>query len=411
MVDFMVTYDYLIIGNGIAGVTAADTIRENDPISTIGIIGDEPYVLYSRTLLPAYLKKRVSRSRLFLREPEDFDKKKIDLLLKEKVSFVDVKKQEVGLINHKLIGYHKLLIASGGRVRRWRGVDDEDFIYRLHTLDDADRLLREMDDVKKPLVVGSSFISLEFLDIFTVNNIVPLLLVKEDRFFPKFLDKEGGELLRDNFEMRGIQTQFDDTVSEIAVLGENLEVETKGLRKIKCDSVALGIGIDRNTEFLHGSDIKFGAEGIRTDEFLETSRPGIFVAGDAAEYYDLIFDEYRGAGNWNNAFLQGRTAGLNMVGKRAPFKNVSSYSIANLGFQITILGYCKEGMDTIVRIDYEAKQYERFFVRSGVLTGTVMINRFQDKPHLAQLIKNKVSVEKYKYNLDSFGFDIRSIEV
>ena len=122
-------YDYLIIGGGIAGVTAAETIRENDNrATTIGIISEEPHLLYSRVLLPAYLKGRVSREQLFLRKIDDFTEKKIDLNIHEKVLFVDIKRKEVGLANRVSIGFEKLLIATGGAVAAWGAEDIQDFI-------------------------------------------------------------------------------------------------------------------------------------------------------------------------------------------------------------------------------------------------------------------------------------------
>ena len=495
----MPKYDYLIIGGGIAGVTAAETIRENDPRSSIAIISEESYPLYSRVMLPAYLKKKIARERLFLRKADDFLEKKIDLHLKEKVSFADFRKKEVGLANRTIFGYEKLLIASGGRASEWGqrqllGVDGrkaslfaespstdsasrasvneddpwafasgkrfsepssasvknfpgvrrgdeqsekQEFIYRLQTLDDADRLSKALVETKQPLVVGASFISLEFLEIFVVNGIIPAVLIRNNHFLEHILDPVGGEILRSNLEHYGIRVQFNDSVAEINKnTGEKLEITTKALRKIECDILALGTGIERNIEFLKSSGVELGEKGIRANEFLETSEAGVYAAGDVAEFYDLVLGIHHVVGNWTNAFLQGKRAGLNMLGERAPFKNITGYSITNLGLQITALGYLgkpsnttlavptevgtitkvsevdiqgKE-LETIVRADQTANQYERFFIKDGILVGASLINRFKDKPHLARLIENKVRVEEYKDKLRDFTFDINSIQ-
>lgn len=408
----MQQYDYLIIGGGIAGVTAAETIRENDPHSSIAIVSDEPHPLYSRVLLPAYLKKKIARDQLLLRKADDFFNKKIDLRLKEKVSFADFRKKEVGLANRAVVGYGKLLIASGGQVTKWGKPEEQEFIYRLQTLDDANRLFKALSEIKQPLVVGASFISLELLEIFVANGTTPVALIRNNHFLERVLDSVGGEILQSNFERHGIRVQSDDSVGEIKKTNEwKIEVTTKGLRKIECDAIALGIGIERNTGFLTNSGIELGEKGIRTNEFLETSQEGVYAAGDVAEFYDLITDVHRVVGNWTNAFLQGKKAGLNMLGKRGPFKSVTGYSITNLGFQITALGYLGKDLETVARAEAKVGQYEQFFIKDGVLVGAALINRFQDKPHLAKLIENKIRIEEFKDKLKDFKFDIGSIQI
>lgn len=351
------------------------------------------------------------REQLFLRTTDQFTKNHIDLRLVEKVAYVDVTAHAVGLTNRTTLGYQKLLIASGSRVTPWGREKDEKAIYRLQTIDDADRLLTALPTITHPLVIGSSFISLEFLDIFLSNHITPILLVRGSEFFGNMLDISGSELLREHFEHHGIKGYFKDEVSAIQEKEALFEVVTKGATRIPCDALAVGVGVTRNLEFLLGSGIALGERGVRVNEFLETNIGGIFAAGDITEFYDVILKKYRVVGNWTNAFLQGKQAALNMLGRREPFQNVSAYSITNLGFQITALGEYGETHDTIVRIDPMQKHYERFFLRDGVLVGAALINRFQDKPYLAELIAHRVNVEQYRSRLRDFQFDIHTIEV
>lgn len=390
-------------------MTAAETIREHDTNAAIGIISDEPHVLYSRVLLPHYLKKRIRREQLFLRKADDFVKKRIDLLLGESVSFVDSGRKEVMFSGGSVSGYEKLLIASGGRVKPWGKEEDRGFIYRLQTLDDADRLQSVLTDIKSPLVIGGSFISLEFLEIFVLNGAAPTLLFRDAHFFGKLLDGDGAEILHDNFARHGIIVRAEDAVADAERDDGKLKISTKALHEIKCDAVAVGIGLERNMEFLKESGIALGEKGVRTDEFLATDQEGVFAAGDAAEFYDLIADRHRVLGNWTSAFLQGKRAALNMLGQKEPFRNISTYSITSLGFQITALGDCDGGLETIARVDAARNQYERLFIKEGALKGAVLINRFQDKPHLARLIEGRISIEPHREALHDMAFDIHTI--
>ena len=402
-------YDYLIVGGGIAGITAAETIREAEPRSTIAVISAEQHVLYSRVMLPSYLKKSIPREKLFLRTIDQFTERRIDLFLETHASFIDTRYKEVGLVNRASIDYQKLLVASGVAVRPWGISAPPEFLYRLQTLDDADRLYAALPALQSPVVIGGSFIALEFLEIFTKNELTPILLVNGPHFFDVFLDADGGALLLKNFEAHGIKVHYNDSVTHVVKKEDMCEVRTRRLQRVSSNALAVGIGVDRAVGFLSGSGIELGACGVKTNEFLETNVAGVFAAGDVAEFYDVISGEHHSIGNWTNAFLQGRRAGLTMVGRKEPFINVSSYSISNFGLQITAVGYCDNQLDAVTRIDPARKQYERFFLRDGVLVGAALINRFQDKNAITKLIERRTNVGEYRDRLADFGFDIGSI--
>lgn len=404
-------YDYLIIGGGIAGVTAAEIIREHDTNGSIAVISEEPRVLYSRVLLPAYLKKKITRDRLFLRTADNFIEKRIDLLLGQTITAVDSAHHEAICGSGDRMGYGKLLLACGGDVRPWGDKEIQPWIYRLQTLDDADRLFVALPSLKNPLVVGSSFISLEFLEIFVAQGIVPALMARAKHFFGDVLDEEGGQLLQENFEQHGIRAHFGEEVEDVVVRDGSLDVITKKSGLQRADALAVGIGLERAISFLEGSGIAIGAHGIRTNEFLETSQLDVYAAGDAAEFYDIIFHTHRAQGTWTNSFLQGKHAGLVMTGMRQPFRHVSAYSLTNLGFQITIVGDCGDRRETIVRSDFAKKQYERFFLRDDALVGAVLINRFADKAPLVRLIETAIPISTFRASLRDLSFDLGDISV
>lgn len=408
----MRSYDYLIIGGGIAGVTAAETIRGEDARAAIGILSDEPHVLYSRVLLPSYLKNKIPRERLFLRTEASFVERRIDLLLQEKIAKIDTVHKEVITCAGTSFNYRKLLIASGGKVKPWGEAAHEPFTFRLQTLDDADKLRAALTRIQNPIIIGASFIALEFLEIFVQNGIQPRLIAPDRYFFERLLDPVGGELLRKNFEEHGVSALFQDLVVKVEQEAESLAVVTKSGQKITCDAIGVAIGIERSRDFLHGSPIELGERGVLTNEFLETNMDGVWAAGDIAEFNDPIAGVRHAVGNWNNAFLQGKWAGLNMLGQREAFLNVPFYSITNLGMQITALGECDgQNNDSLVRADPVQAAYERLFFRENVLAGAVLINRFQDKMHLSKLIETKTPIGEYRTRLQDPNFDVKEIPV
>lgn len=420
----MDSYHYLIIGGGIAGVTAAETIREQDHDATIGVISHEAYLLYSRVLLPAYLKRKIPREKLFLRTIDDFIEKRIALRLQETVTAVDAKRREITLHNGITLGYEKLLIASGGHVKAWGRPEDESAVYRLQTLDDADRLFAALASINNPLVIGSSFISLEFLEIFRANAITPAILMRDAYFFGQYLEENGGELMRTHFQRHHIALYEHDEIAQLHRVpperqqdaqedrGQtSLAALTKKQQTIACDSLAVGVGIDRNLSFMPTSNILRGDVGVRVNEFFETSQEGVYAAGDVVEMFHPETQTYRATGNWTSAFLQGKAAGLAMVGIRKPFRTIPSYSITNLGLQITMVGECKDEGETIVRVNMETNEYERLFLKDGALQGAVLINRFKDKTHITRLIETGQKLDAYREQLSSLEFDITTIPV
>lgn len=408
----MQSYDYLIIGGGIAGVSAAEAIRGVDAKSSIGIISDEPHVLYSRVLIPAYVKKNIPREKLFLRSADDFTAKRIDVRMSDEATGVDMTRKEAALKSGNTIHFEKLLIATGGKVTQWGRAVDQDFVHRLQTLDDADRLAKKLDSITSPLVVGSSFIALEFLEIFAMRKIPVTVLMRDAHFFGGIIDAEGGAILHGNFEKHGIVAHTVDEIAFTERQGMALEVSTRGGKeKMRTDALCAGVGIERSMQFLRGSGIELGERGVRVNEFLETNVSGVWATGDVAEYFEVLRGAYHTHGNWTNAVLQGGRVGLNMAGSREAYSRVPSYSVTNLGFHITAVGEVGSGMETLARVAAKANLYERFFIREGVLVGAFLINRFSDKVAVTRLIETKTPVAHYKEYFTDFAYDIGDIPI
>ncbi len=402
-------YDYLVIGGGIAGVSAAETIREHDADCTIAVLSDEPHILYSRVLLPSYLKGGIPRERVFLRTRGDFEKKRIDLFLGEEVTAVDAQKHEIRTDKSTTIYWRKLLIAAGGRTAPWGKKEEQKYIYRLQTLDDADRIIAAMPAIHDPIVIGSSFIALEFLEVFASHGLVPKLLMRGPYFFSSMLDGTGGAFLADHFAAHGIAVHGNDSIARTEEEEGMLAITTHAGAAMRTNALAVATGIERNRGFLKNSGVALGKKGIQVNEFLETTVTDVFAAGDIAELYDPASDTGRTTGNWTNAVLQGKHAGLAMTGIQKPFAAIPTYSITNFGLQFTVLGECDNALDAITRQDPARHAYERFFMSGNAMVGTIMINWLQDRTHLASLIAQKINVSKWRTSLHDPAFDIHAI--
>ena len=369
----MPTIDYLVIGGGIAGTAAAETLREEDPHAKIAILEAEPHVLYSRVLIPKYIKGQIQKEALFLRKISDYAEKNINFYPSAKVLKINPEKREAILKNGSIFSYKKLLIASGGKPKTWTSDVQVDVgrpfqVLRMHTLEDADAIKEAIENakIKEVLVIGEGFIALEFIRIFILNGFKTHLATKGDVWGEARLGRTGAEMLEEVFK------KYEIVVHK----------KTADREKIKSALTAAGIGLSRNLEAFAGLEV---GRGILSDEFLETSRPGIFAAGDVAEFFDVIAGRRRIVGNWTNSFLQGRIAALNMLGRRVLFKNVSTYNISCLDERLTFAGDT-EDFDDVLEIKKDGTLLRALF-KENKLKGAVLINRFNDKIEMTKLIE------------------------
>ena len=385
-------YDYLIIGGGIAGTSAAEAIRKLDPGSKIAILEDEEHLLYSRVFLPSYARGEMPLEKVMLRRLEDYSRQNIDVYLSETAKQVDFSRREVFSESSKVFSYKKLLIASGGRVRPWEFEQEfKDRILRLQTLDDARRILElgSAGRLRRVVVLGGGFITLEFLNIFRKYGSETTLLFRDDYFWKGQVEERGGKFFEELFFRNRVRTLGREEVSELRRVGSDVQVLTKNGLKLAADWLAVGIGLERSFELVQG--VSETGAGIRVNEFLEV--PGVsdvWAAGDVMEYFDAISGRFRTVGNWTHAFYTGHLAGENMASKRLRFSSVPSYSVKILDSVATFVGEVDEKFADrmFVREVPLERKYARFFLKGGRLLGAVLLNAWQSKPALTRLIES-----------------------
>ncbi|MEK7105383.1 MAG: FAD-dependent oxidoreductase [Patescibacteria group bacterium] len=362
---------YLIIGGGVAGTSAAEEIRKLDAESSITILSEEEHQLYSRVLLPHYIKGKIPRERCFLKKQTWYAEQKIDWLPGVTAVKLDTQNKFVAASDGREYEYDKLLIASGGEVRLLPA-DSRGTCY-LRTLDDADHLLQLLGEAPMSAsIVGGGFIGLEFINIFADRKIPAKLHMKEERFFPSVLDEDSSALIREKAEADGIAFKTGSTPEAL-----------EGL-------VGVGIGIAPNIAFATEAGVKTN-RGVLTNEFLETNIADVYSAGDVAEFFDLVAGRQVMVGNWQNAMQQGRTVGKTMAGQRAAFELVSSYATNCRGVEVIFIGDVdrKAADEVIVKGSKAAGGVAQYFVRGGKLVGATLVNRNAERALATTTIKNR----------------------
>jgi NAD(P)H-nitrite reductase large subunit len=385
---------YLIIGGGIAGTTAAEELRRIDAEAEITIITGERHTLYSRVLLPRYIKGTLPREKCFLRKENWYDEQNIRCVFGAWVNDLNVAERSVSTTDDRTFEFDKLLIATSGNLFKFP--DELYGISYLRTIDDADTLIEQLDQMaatrskkRRAGIVGGSFIAVEYLNFFAQHKIQADLFMLEDTFFGGSLDGESFAVLRNRIEAEGIDLHTNKIVSKLLGNGR-IEGVACGDATFKLSLLGVGIGLRPDLAMFNAAGINVD-RGIVTNEYLETNAPDVFAAGDVAEFYDPLAERHVVVGNWLNAQAQGRAVAKVMAGGHTPFSAVRAYSTNVCGIEVIFIGDTEPNLaDKIVkRGSLEENGVTQIFLRKGRIVGAILVNRNADRAELTRLIQDK----------------------
>jgi len=407
----MKKFKYLIIGGGVAGTTAAETIRQNDAIAPVAVINDESYPVYSRVALSKHAFYSQEEEDYWYKKPEWYVKENIELIAGKSAINLDINKKIVRLNDGEEIEYEKLLIATGSCARKWVVPGSEKKgIFSLRNLNDAKAIKERIKTAKKAVAIGGGFISFEMCDILRQFNIDTTLILRESYYWEPVLDKNEAAVVEGALMAGGVKILKNAEVSE--VIGGDLAkgVVLKDGAKIDCDMIIAGIGVICALDWLKTPGLNIN-RGILANEFLETNLPDVWTAGDVAEFNDLILEERVQLGNWLNAQQHGRVAGLNMAGKKEPFRLVSSYSTGGFGVMICFVGDVRPEPDRVIisRGTLELKSWARIIIKNGEIVGATLINRTFELSKISKLIETDFKILGHEKELADPNFDLSKL--
>lgn len=409
----MANYKYLIIGGGVAGVTAAETIREKDHSGSIAIISDEPYLLYSRVMLskPNFFLGKVPFDQVWLKGVEWYKDKRVEFLGGKTVSGLDVVAKKVSISDGESMTYDKLLIATGTCTRKAAvpGADKKGVHY-LRTLEDGKGIMEDIKKAKSAVTVGGGFIGFEMADLMQLAGLKTTVVLREPYFWDPILDEASGHMIESAMNKAGVNILHGNEIVEVTG-GESVEgVVLKDGTKIACEIVIFGIGTVSHLDWVKNAGLKVN-RGIIADEYMSTSTPDVWTAGDITEYKDLLLEENVQMGNWVSAHEQGRIAGLGMVGEKQAFKFVSFYTTSGFGISVAFVGDASPGADRIIipRGSPEENSYARIIVVGRELVGATLLNRVKEMSTISKLIEKNVDVSGKMAELGDVGFDLKQL--
>ena len=404
---------HVIVGDGIAGSSAAETIREEDPDADITVITDEGEALYNRILIKEFAKGKLPEAPISIHEPEWYDERDIDLQLNTHVMGVDADAHELYTHSGAVYEYDKLLVATGGTPTQLPVENsDADGIHHFWTFEDARQIREHAEDAEKGLIVGAGLLGIDLAAVCSAQDIDAHYLMRGNRWWRYALSVEGAEIIHETLEENGVTPVFDSGVDRFEVDDDGhveAAVDPNGER-YEGEFCGVAIGLTFNTEWLHGTGVETD-NGIVVDEYMQTNVEDIYAAGDITRYYDTIIGDRAQNGSWGSAKEQGAVAAQNMVAddEVEDFRWVSSYSITHFDFPFLSFGHPTRGDDEAEQ-KYSDTEWRRLAFEDGQLVGGVLIGDLSQQSTFKQIMREEREVADQKEALLQESVDIEDLE-
>jgi NAD(P)H-nitrite reductase large subunit len=368
---------YVIVGSSVAGQSAAEAIRERDTAAAITIVSEESHGFYSRPGLAYVLRGDIPDKQLVARTADDWRNLNARVIV-HRADAVQTDRHQVNLANGETLHYDRLLLATGSTAvpADFPGHDLEGVV-KLDNLDDARRILQLAGRRKTAVVIGGGITALELVEGLRARGVKVHYLLRGERYWANVLDETESRLVADRLRDEGVvlhmHTQIKQAVGKRARL---VGVETQTGEKIDCHILAVAIGVRPRLELARSASLRI-ERGIVVDEYLRTSAPDVYAAGDVAQVNDPRSGRSTLDVLWSTALAQGRAAGQNMAGAHIPYVKAVPMNVTQLaGLVTTIIGAVGSGRDedlvTISRGDSEAW---RLLPQAWVVTDQHEVNR------------------------------------
>ncbi|CCU79342.1 Nitrite reductase [NAD(P)H] large subunit [Halanaerobium saccharolyticum subsp. saccharolyticum DSM 6643] len=365
--------DYLIIGAGAAGVSAAKEILKNrKKDDKISIFTDENYPFYYRPRLIECLSGEVEVEEIIINDEQWFEDNNINLHLGEKITEVDLGNKVIKS-NSDQYNYDKLLLANGSHcfVPPFSGMDLEN-IFTLRTAADLKVINKAAEKAKKAVVVGGGLLGLEIAYNFAKAGLDTTVLEVAPYLLPMQLDKKGGDLLEEKLKANDVKVITDATTKGFDGQ-QSVEKVVLEDQEIEADLVLISTGVRSNTSLIENLDIEIN-NGVKVNSKMQTSNPDVYAAGDVAEYEGEIY------GIWPPSLAQGRVAGTVMSGGEAEFDGyVRSHKLKVAGINVVSLGELNEEGDYEEEIIVDNDTYVKVIKDNGDKIGVLIVGQYSEQ--------------------------------
>lgn len=377
----------IVVGAGLAGLRAAEGARAAGFAGRVILIGDETHLPYDRPpLSKAVLLNDGHEHEIGLAPPDLMQENRIELKLGAAVTAIDRQARTVSLANGERLGYDRLVLATGSRVRTLPlfppGAPG---IHYVRGLDDALALRAAFATGKRLAVIGAGVIGLEVAASAASKGQAVTVIEAQSRV----MARNCGRVLSDYFEQRhraeGVVFRFDVTVADAACNDDGWRLQLSDRAMLDADNVVIGIGVAPNLELAQASGLEVRSEGVIVDAHGRTSDPFVYAAGEVAMHYNDRYGRHDRQETWAHAAAHGDHVGRSLIVEAAAYDELSSYWTDQYDINLQVVG-APIGERDIVRGDMESGRFVVFHLAGSEVVGVSAVNAVRELRTAKKLI-------------------------
>ena len=386
---------YVIFGGGmVAGYAAKEMVEHGLKPGELAILSADSAVPYERPpLSKGFLADKETEAGIRINAEEFYREHGIELKLSTEVEGIDAARRVLHLASGEVWGFEKLVVATGAGVKTL-DVPGKDLrgLYYLRSLEDSKRIRAHAEGAKRAAVLGGSFIAMETASVLAQKGIAVTMVLPEDRVWKQFFTPAMSRFFERYYEERGVHFAKQVSARELQGSTSVTAVRLDGQQTLACDMVVAGIGVRPRTESLAKSGIRV-EDGVTVNQYLETSQPGIYAAGDVANYEDTLFGKRRRVEHWDNAVSQGQHCAHILLGERKPFIHVPYFFSDVFDLSYEFWGDSSGADDVVERGDVSTSSFSVWWLSNGRLVAAFVMNRpNEERDRAPQWIASKQPV-------------------
>ena len=369
---------FVIVGAGLAGGNAAGALREEGFEGSVVIVGLEPGIPFGRPpLSKTYLRAEEDLDGWYVKPPAWYEEHRVERRAERGVVAIDAAAKTVTLDGGEELVYEKLLIATGGRNRRFDVPgSDLDGVHQLRTVAECEAIKGELAPGRHAVVVGMGFIGCEVAASLRQLGVRVTAVLGEQAPLQRVLGDQVGGAFASIHREQGVELLTGERVAAFEGAGRVTAAVTASGRRIGCDFVVAGIGIEPQVPEFAGAAAE-QSNGVLVDERCRTSLPDVFAAGDVANHLHPIFGRVR-VEHYNNAEKHGRAAARSMLGSEKPYDYIHSFWSDQYEHSLEYVGHATRWDEFVLRGSVEDRRLVGFYLLEGRMLAAVGLNRGGD---------------------------------
>jgi 3-phenylpropionate/trans-cinnamate dioxygenase ferredoxin reductase subunit len=384
----------VVVGAGLAGARAVETLRKDGYDGAITLVGEEPERPYMRPpLTKDYLRGETEREAVYVHPTGFYEEHRIDLRADTVVGSIDIAARAVVLADGERLAFDRLLVATGAAPRALEVPGAElPGVFGLRTLADADAIRAALGSAASIVVIGAGWIGNEVAASLRMLGRSVTLIAPDRLPLERVLGPEIAGVYRDLHVERGVNVRLGERVERVAGSGRVEAVITSTGERIQADLVVVGIGVEPRSELARAAGLAV-RDGIEVGATLESSVPGIFAAGDVASAVHPFYGRRLRSEHWANAKFQGAAAARAMLGGTAAYDRLPYFYSDQFDLGMEYRGHASSSDSVIVRGSLRDRKFIAFWLRDGRVVAAMNANLWEVGKPIEQLIRSGVVVD------------------